>query len=184
MIALILAVSVAASCNDALRGIGRFDSWRGNDAAGWSRSSEGNGVTRAVHTPTREGYSAGFQTYYGPGSLETEVYLRRVHYELRAMVGGGQADGQVGVVSIRVQDLTSERYLDASGAWVDGPADAVTHDHVGDFRAKVVPFDAEAPGRTLRVAVYSSDFGGPANCGPSLCPTGWVDDLLVCPTRP
>lgn len=186
ILAAVLAVSqpsspAAAPClgPELLHRIGRFEGWTGNDAVGWKRVSLGNGVKRAVLS-NRGGYSAGFQTVFGPGSLTTHAFLPQTDAVLVAWVGGQEPH----TVAIQVQDVASGRYLNVLGSWQDGPADALEQAVAGwPFLARL-EFSAEGAGRTLRIEIRSNAFGvctdGFCDCGPDLCPTGWVDDVRLC----
>lgn len=166
---------------DALRGIGRFEDWDDMDVAGWDRSSFGNAVKRSVFT-YRGAYAAGFQTVWGPGSLETVAFLPQTQYTLTGWIGAQEAR----VLAVRVQDMASGRYLSKDGLWLDGETDAITQDQPSGFVRYSLPFAAEAPGRSVRIEVRSERFGqcggnGLCDCSPGLCPTGWADSFQLCP---
>ena len=186
---LLLAASLsgAPTCSgpDLLRGVGRFESW-GYDGiddipVGWEVLASGNGVKRSVHA--MEGYAAGFQTVYGPGSTVTHAMIRNTELLLSAHLGGQQPR----TVSVRIEDMETGRFLNTAGAWQDGEADALVQQAVSAFPNDVLqlPFTAEGTPRMLRVEIRSAAFGqcgsdGLCDCSPGLCPTGWADDVRLC----
>jgi hypothetical protein len=165
---------------DLLHPIGNFESWDGNDAEGWDRLSSGNGVKRAV-AASRGGYSAGFQTVYGEGSLDVTVTANQRNYAIAGFLGGQNPN----TVAVRVRDLESGHYLSPQGSWQDAPVDALTQPNVTLAEYRLLNFTTEGEGRNLRVTVRSLPFGlcggnGLCDCSPGLCPTGWVDEVRLC----